>query len=129
MIVVDASVVLEALLQTSAAARISQRILTPGITLHAPHFLDVEIAQALRRYAHTRVISSDRGAETWADLTDLPVDRYPLLVLLPRIWELRHILTAYDAAYLALAEALDVPLLRRDVAFKAAGAGAHVELI
>ena len=128
MIVVDASAVLEVLLQTPAASRVGQRIFASGETLHSPHLLDVEIAQALRRYARAGVISSTRGAQALADLTDLPLNRYPHFVLLPRIWQLRHNLTAYDAAYLALAEALDAPLVTRDRAL-ASVSGVRVELL
>lgn len=129
MIVVDASAVLEVLLQTPAAARVTRRIFAPGETLHAPHLIDVEIAQVVRRYARAGAISPDRGAEALADLADLPLSRYPHFVLLPRIWQLRHNLTAYDAAYLALAEALDAPLLTRDRALASAGGRVRVEVV
>jgi predicted nucleic acid-binding protein len=129
VIVVDASAILEVLLQTPAAGRISRRIFAPRETLHAPHLLDVEIAQVLRRYARSGIISPERGAEALADLADLPVQRYPHFVLLPRIWQLRHNLTAYDAAYLALAEALDAPLATRDKALASARSMARVEVI
>lgn len=129
MIVVDASAVLEVLLQTPAAARVSRRIFASGETLHAPHLLDVEIAQVLRRYARSGVISAERGAEALTDLADLPLNRYPHFVLLPRIWQLRQNVTAYDAAYLALAEALDAPLLTRDRALASAGSGVRVEVL
>jgi predicted nucleic acid-binding protein len=126
--VVDASAVLEVLLQTDAAARVSQRIFAPGETLHVPHLLDVEIAQVLRRYTLAGVVSAARGAQALADLRDLPLQRYPHSVLLPRVWQLRHNLTAYDGVYLALAEALDAPLVTRDRALAAVG-GARVEVL
>ena len=129
MIVVDASAVLEVLLQTPDAFRVGRRLFASGETLHAPHLLDVEIAQVLRRYARSGAISTERGAEALADLNDLPLSRYPHSVLLPRIWELRHNLTAYDAVYLALAEALDAPLVTRDRALALAGAKVRVELV
>jgi predicted nucleic acid-binding protein len=129
LIVVDASAILEVLLQTSVAPRVSSRIFGAGETLHAPHLLDVEIAQVLRRYVRSGVISAQRGAEALTDLADLPLNRYPHVVLLPRIWQLRHNATAYDAAYLALAEALDAPLVTRDRALASAGARIPVEVI
>lgn len=129
MIVVDASAVLEVLLQTPAALRLSRRMFDSRETLHAPHLLDVEVAQVLRRYARAGAISPDRGAEALTDLADLPISRYPHFILLPRIWQLRHNLTAYDAAYLALAEALDAPLLTRDRALASVGARVRVEVV
>jgi predicted nucleic acid-binding protein len=129
LIVVDASTVLEVLLQTPAAVRVSDRIFGSGETLHAPHLLDLEVAQVLRRYVHSGVISAKRGAEALMDLADLPLNRYPYVILLPRIWQLRHNVTAYDAAYLALAEALDAPLVTRDRALASAGTAVPVEVI
>src|SRR5262245_62372925 len=85
-----------------------------GLTLHAPHLLDVEVAHAIRRYAANGQIGPERGRELLADLADLPLRRHPHDWLLPRVWELRSNLTAYDALYVALAEALDAPLLTRD---------------
>jgi predicted nucleic acid-binding protein len=129
LIVVDASAVLEVLLQTPAATRVSSRIFGAGETLHAPHLLDLEVAQVLRRYVRSGVISAKRGNEALQDLADLPLNRYPHVVLLPRVWQFRHNVTAYDAAYLALAEALDAPLVTRDKALASAGARVRVEII
>ncbi len=130
MIVVDASAMIEALLRTPAAAAVDARLFEPGETLHAPHLLDVEVAQVIRRYVANGDIAADRGREALEDLADLRLRRYPHDLLLPRIWELRHNLTAYDAAYVALAEALDAPLLTRDRRLAAAaGVRARVELI
>ena len=83
-------------------------------TLHAPHLLDVEVAQVLRRYYLHRELSSRRAEQALDDLAALKLERYPHEPLLPRIWQLRENITAYDAAYVALAEALNAPLLTCD---------------
>jgi predicted nucleic acid-binding protein len=114
VIVVDASVVLEVLLRTPAAAALESRLFARRQTLHAPHLLDLEVAQVLRRYLFAGDLDEERGAQAIADLGDLPLTRYPHDLFLSRIWELRHQASAYDAAYIALAEALDAPLLSRD---------------
>lgn len=130
MIVVDASAALEVLLRTPAAPAVETRLFDPRQTLHAPHLLDVEVAQVLRRYALADEIDAQRCRTALDDLGDLPVHRYPHDVLLPRIWALRANLTAYDAAYVALAEALDAPLLTRDRRLATApGHAARVELV
>jgi len=130
VIVVDASALLEALLRTPAAKAVEDRLFAPGQTLHAPHLLDVEVAQVIRRYAANGDIDSACGRLALADLADLPLRRYPHDFLLPRIWDLRNDLTAYDAAYVALAEVLDAPLLTRDRRLAAAaGHRAQIELV
>jgi len=130
LIVIDASAVLEVLLRTSAAKSIEDRLFAPDQTAHAPHLIDVEVAQVIRRYVANGEIDAERGREALADLTDLPLWRHPHDFLLPRIWALRNNLTAYDAAYVALAEALDGPLLTRDRRLAAAaGQLAQIELV
>ena len=130
MIIVDASAVLEALLRTPAAQAVERRLFHSRQTLHAPHLLDVEIAQVIRRYAAAGEIDQERGRVALADLADFPLRRYPHGFLLPRVWELRNNLTAYDAVYVALAEALDAPLLTRDGRLAAAsGHHARIELV
>ncbi len=130
MIVVDASALLEVLLRTSAAKVVEDRMFAPRQTLHAPHLLDVEVAQVIRRYAASGEIGAERGRIALADLADFPLRRYPHDFLLPRIWALRNNLTAYDAAYVALAEALEAPLLTRDRRLAiAAGHRAQIELV
>jgi predicted nucleic acid-binding protein len=114
VIVVDASAALELLLNTPAGRRVADRVFAPGESLHAPHLLDLEVVKVLRRYARAGALDTDRAREVVDDLADLPVTRYPHDVLLPRIWELRHNVTAYDAAYLVLAEVIGAPLLTRD---------------
>lgn len=114
MIVLDASAVLEILLQTEAGAPVAERLLRLGSSLHAPHLLDVEVAQVLRRFVAQGQVTETRAAQALRALEDFPVERYPHGILLPRIWALRQNLTAYDAAYVALAEALEATLLTRD---------------
>ena len=128
MIVVDASALLESLLRTPAAEAIDERLFRAGQTLHAPHLIDVEVAQVVRRYAAVGDIDQERGRAALSDLDDFPLRRYPHGFLLPRMWALRHNLTAYDAAYVALTEALDAPLLTRDRRLAAAAGQARIEL-
>ena len=114
MIVIDASAMIELLLVTEAALGVQERIFRHSETLHAPHLLDLEVSQVLRRYCLAGDMDAERGEEALADLLILGVNRYPHDLFLPRIWELRHNVTAYDAAYIALAEELSAPLLTRD---------------
>ncbi len=130
MIVVDASAVLEVLLQTSNTPAVEKRLYEAGQTLHAPHLIDIEVAQVLRRVAMAGRIDGDRGRMALSDFADLPMQRYPHELLMPRVWALRHNLTAYDAAYVALAELLDAPLLTRDGRIaRATGHRARVEVV
>jgi predicted nucleic acid-binding protein len=114
VIVLDASAAIEWLLQSPSGLRIDKRIFSPSQSLHAPHLLDVEVAQVLRCYVRDRTLSEQRGQEALEDFSDLPLHRYSHDFLLPRVWELRATLTAYDAVYVALAEVLDAPLLTCD---------------
>jgi predicted nucleic acid-binding protein len=128
--VVDASALLEVLLRTRDAALVEQRLFAAGETLHAPYLIDVETAQVLGRYAAGGEIDGARGRSALDDLTDFPMRRYPHDFLLPRVWDLRHNLTAYDAVYVALAEALDATLSTRDRRLGAAsGHRARIELV
>lgn len=114
MIVVDASALLELLLRTPTASAVDDALFRSGETLHAPHLVDLEVAQVLRRYAYAGQVSTDRGREALDDLDALRLTRWPHRPLVPRIWALRANLTAYDAAYVALAEALDAVLVTCD---------------
>ena len=130
MIVVDASTLLEFLLNTDAAPRVAQRLFDSGETLHAPHLIDLEVAQVLRRYERAGAVSKPRAKNTLEDLDDMVIARYPHNVLLPRVWALRRNVTAYDAVYLALAEVLGATLVTRDSALTSvSGHAARVELI
>jgi predicted nucleic acid-binding protein len=127
VIVIDASAALEVLLQTPAAAAVEARLYRASETLHAPHLIDLEIAQVLRRYAASNQIDANRCQAALDDWLLVPVSRYPHDVLLPRVWDLRANVTAYDAAYLALAEILDAPLVTRDG--RLAGSSGHTAKI
>ena len=128
--VVDASALIEVLLRTNGSAVVEERLFAPGEILYAPYLIDMETAQVLRRYAAGGEIDGARGLAALSDLADFPLRRYPHDFLLPRVWDLRHNLTAYDAIYVALAEALDATLLTRDRRLAAAsGHQARVQLV
>ena len=129
MIVVDASAILDVLLRTDRAYQIEARIFHRKETLHAPHLLDLEVIQVIRRYSN-KDMSQDRAHLAILDFQDIPIVRYPHDLFILRIWEMRKNLTAYDAAYVALAEALDAPLLTCDAKLAASkGHSAQIELI
>ena len=129
MIVLDASAAVDWLLQTSAGQRIENRIYSRNETLHTPHLLDLEVTQVLRRLLLHGVVTAHRADEAVRDLLDLRINRYPHFVLLPRIWQLRNNFSAYDAAYIALAENLGAALVTRDGRLaSASGHAASVEL-
>jgi predicted nucleic acid-binding protein len=113
LIVVDASATVELLLRTKAGARLAERLLDGDEATVAPHLLDVEVAQALRRAA-SRDIGEGRASQALEDLADLPCQRFPHHVFLQRIWQLRASLSAYDAAYVALAEGVEATLITAD---------------
>jgi predicted nucleic acid-binding protein len=130
VIVIDASVVVEIVLRMPAAAALQSRLFEPRLTLYAPHLLDIEVAQAVRRSAASGYIDPERGREALADLADFPLHRYPHAFLLQQVWDLRNNLSAYDAVYVVLAQTLDAPLLTRDRRLAhAAGHRARIELL
>lgn len=130
MIVADASVLVEILLGTPLGAVGRDRLLASDETIHVPELIDVEIAQALRRHARYGRISDGRGALALAHLRRFPLARYGHEILLARVWELRHNLTAYDAVYVVLAEVLDAPLVTCDAPLaRVGGHRSRIELI
>ncbi len=130
MIVVDASAILALLLDTTAAPGIENRLLGTGESLHAPHLLDLEIVQVLRRYVSVGALTPQRGKQALTDFADFPIIRYPHDLFLSRIWALCHNVTAYDAAYLALAESLPASLITCDARLAAApGHRTTIELV
>jgi predicted nucleic acid-binding protein len=130
LIVLDASAALAIFLNAGPGARsIGERISRPEETLHVPHLFEVEVLHALRRLSLGGVVSSERALLALGRLRDTQFERYPHTALLDRIWALRSNLTAYDAAYVALAEALDAPLVTRDARLAhAPGIRAEVEV-
>jgi predicted nucleic acid-binding protein len=115
VIVLDASVVVELLTNGSLADSLRCDLATRSDSFLVPHLLDVEVASALRKLNAVQGIDSHRSEQLLAELAALPAERYSHLPLLRRIWELRHNFTAYDAAYISLAEATDAILYTADV--------------
>lgn len=108
--VLDASAVLEVLLRHPVASELTALVLAAESDPQAPHLMDVEVLQVLRRFHRQGEIDAARVDQALDDLTALPIERHPHELLLPRAWKLRHNLSAYDAVYVALAELLDAPL-------------------
>ncbi len=128
MLVVDSSAVLEALAARDPAPEILARLADDG-DLHAPHLIDTEILHALRRLLRRGQISPERAHDARTDFAELTLVRYPHEPLSDRVWELRENLTAYDATFVALAEALDIPLVTCDARLVAApGSRARIEV-
>lgn len=118
MIVIDASAAIEVLLDARSAASITEFLDTDQPQLGAPHLIDLEIIQVLRRHLRNRALSHERAREAVADWQAFPVLRYPHDDLLSRVFEMRDNATSYDAVYIALAEALNAPLLTHDAKLK-----------
>ena len=122
MIVLDASAAIDWLLRTAVGQQIENRIYSRHESLHAPHLLDLEVAQVLRRLVREAAVSAPRADQAIRDLFDLRVTRYPHFVFLPRIWRLQDNFSAYDAAYVALTERLGATLVTRDTRLASASA-------
>ncbi|HVQ77097.1 MAG TPA: type II toxin-antitoxin system VapC family toxin [Candidatus Binatia bacterium] len=130
MIVVDASAMIELLLQTHLGSRVEARLFRDGDDFHAPHLLDVEVVQALRRLVRTGDVPIARAEDAMEDLTLLDILRHPHVDLLDRVWQLRDTITAYDGVYVALAEAFDASLVTCHGPLGAApGHAARIEVI
>ena len=117
MLVVDASALTELVLGRAAGEVVGEHLAAHGFAVHAPHLVDVEVLSALRRLVASGEMTAARAGEAIADLLDLPIERFPHDILVPRIWGLRENFSAYDASYVALAEAVadePVPLLTAD---------------
>ena len=114
MIVLDASVVVELLLNGPLADSMRRDLAGRDESFLVPHLLDVEVVSAIRSLVAGRRIDPHRSEQLLAQLAALPAERYAHTPLLGRIWELRHNFTAYDAAYIALAEATNSVLYTSD---------------
>lgn len=130
MIVVDASAVLDLLLNRKVAEALRDRFFQRGQSLHAPHLIDVEVLHVLRRYNRSGEMGDDRAEEAVQNHLALPIERYSHELLAGRMWQLRGNLTAYDAAYVALAEVLQAKLVTTDARLaRAPGARRVAELV
>lgn len=113
MLVVDASVLAPVVADSgSDGRRYRQRL--RGEALIAPDLLRIEVVSVLRRHATTGRLTAEQADDAVDGLLDLPIAVFPTAPLLRRVWQLRPNLTAYDACYVALAEAVDSPLLTAD---------------
>jgi predicted nucleic acid-binding protein len=128
LIVLDASAVLDGLLNAAEHEALARCITGGGQPLAAPDLLDVEIVSVLRRWERSKEISQARAVQALADLDALPIIRYPARALTQRAWKLRHNLSAYDAQYVALAQELPGVLLTTDERMATAAFQAQVQL-
>ena len=130
MIVLDASALVELILATPTGQLVAARVADPEEGLHVPHLVDIEVAQALRRYVREGDIDATAAGAALDDFRALDLQRHAHEPLLERVWQLRQNLTAYDAVYVALAEVLDSVLLTCDGRLSRAPAmSGRVELV
>ena len=128
--VIDASAAIELLLDTARGRRLSERLDAGAPEIQVPHLVDLEIAQVLRRYVRRGTVSADQGAEALRHWRSLQLERYEHRRFLSRVWELRDNVSAYDAVYVALAEALSTVLVTADRKLAGApGLDGRIELI
>lgn len=114
VVVLDASAAIDLVLRTTDSEPLTDALSRASTPWHAPHLIDAEVTHVVRRFARDGVMSSARGALALEFLLALPVARHDAGPLLPRVWSLRDTMTAYDAMYVALAEALGATLFTRD---------------
>lgn len=130
MIVLDASAAVELVLNSEVGRRVAQEIAPPEISLNAPHLLDVEVTHVIRALVQRGAVPADEATQALIDYSQMGLERYGHADLLPRVWELRENLTAYDAVYVALAELLGATLLTCDARLaSAAGHLARIHLL
>ena len=123
-VVVDASVIVDLLASTSRAAVVAARL--DGATLHAPAHFDAEVLSALGRLHRSGALTARVVTSRLIRLTSAPIERHPLASLVPEAWKLRANLRLVDALYVALAEAIDAPLLTTDAALATASKRAEL---
>jgi predicted nucleic acid-binding protein len=129
VIVVDASVLAVALGDDGTDGERARERLA-GQTLVAPELVDLEVVSVWRRQVTAKLMQARRAATALADLADLPLRRSSHQPFLHRVWELRHVVTPYDAAYIALAEALDAVMVTADARLsRASGIQCEIEVI
>jgi predicted nucleic acid-binding protein len=130
VIVVDASILVDVLLDMGAAVIVTPRLSSSKGTVHVPHLIDLEVTQVLRRRTVSGLLAPSRGRMAIDDLMHLPLVRHQHDFLLTRVWDLRNNMSAYHAVYVALAEYLGAPLLTRDRRMaNAPGHHAQIELV
>lgn len=127
MIVLDTSAALTALVGVDTDPELLSRVAGAG-SIHVPHLIDVEFVSALRGLLLGGKLSDDRARDAMVDFADLRLTRYPLTGLVQRVWAKRHSLTAYDAVFVSLAEALECPLITCDRGMADGAHDAQVEL-
>ncbi len=128
MLVIDASAAIEILIESETGIRWRDKMLNSSESLCAPHLIDVEVMNGLRRLSATRTALAPAAGRAASLFVDLPILRFGHVPLLPRIWALRNNISAYDATYVALAEVLNVPLVTSDAKL-AATRGHTAEMI
>jgi predicted nucleic acid-binding protein len=129
LIVIDASAVWELLRRGPGDLRLTELVLGPGASVHAPDLVNAEVLHVLRRHARSGEVTLERSDEMRRDFADLPIHRYPTWPLVERAWALRENLTAYDAVYVALAEALGATLVTADLALARAATQASTAAV
>jgi predicted nucleic acid-binding protein len=130
MVVLDASAVVEFLLNTARGRLVADRIKDPNLALHVPHLVDVEVSQTLGRLVRDGELNSTSATGALEILQQLDLERHAHDTLLTRVWALRENLSAYDGVYVALAEALRAPLLTCDSRLaRAPGTKCRFELV
>lgn len=130
MIIIDASLALDIAIATPAGADLRDRLSDDRRALAAPEVIELEVLQTLRRLTRGGHLELSRAAEAIRIFTALEIERFSHRPIGPRIWALRENLTAYDAAYFALAELLDAPLWTRDGKFRSVpGHGVRIEVL